>query len=86
MKPEIGAGSEHTLHRNPLLPRNMLVDTDGKEKSQNRKQCIRAPKSKVPKAIEREKGESDTDSEDFPIFLPVFQAKRIATRDHSSEN
>ena len=44
VKPEVGTGRERTLHRNLLLPCNMLINTDADEKSQNRKQCIRARK------------------------------------------
>ena len=33
---------------------------------------------------ERKTGESDTDLEDRPIFLPVFQPARIGTPDPSS--
>ena len=81
VKPEIGTGRERTLHRNLLLPCNMLINTDADEKSQNRKRCIRASK---PKVTACQAGESDTDSEDLPIFVPVFQPERMATPDNSS--
>ena len=84
VKPEVGTGRERTLHRNLLLPCNMLINTDADDKSQNRKQCIRARKPSKPKVSACQAGESDTDSEDLPIFVPVFQPERMATPDNSS--
>ena len=84
MKPEFGTGRERTLHRNLLLPCDMLIDTDAEEKSQNHNRCVRAPKPRKPSVIEHDTDGSDTDSEDLPIFLSVFQPERIVAPDDSS--
>ena len=85
VKPEIGTGRERTLHRNLLLPCNMLVDTDAAKELPKRKQYVRTPKPKEPRVTEHATDENDTDSEELPMFLPAFQPEPIVTDNSSSE-
>ena len=85
VKPEIGTGRERTLHRNLLLPCNMLVDTDPEKELPKRKPYVRTPKPKELRVTERATDESDADSEEFPMFLPAFQPEPIVT-DNTSSN
>eukprot|EP00112_Aurelia_sp_Birch-Aquarium-sp1_P025775 Seg8770.1 transcript_id=Seg8770.1/GoldUCD/mRNA.D3Y31 product="hypothetical protein" protein_id=Seg8770.1/GoldUCD/D3Y31 len=84
VKPEIGTGRERTLHRNLRLPCNMLVDEDTEKELPSRKPCVCKPKPKEPKVTEHAADESDTDSEELPMFLPAFQPEPIVTLDNSS--
>ena len=81
VKPEIGTGRERTLHRNLLLPCNMLVDTEPEKELPKRKPYVRTPKQKEPRVTEHATDESDTDS----MFLPAFQPEPIVTDSSSSE-
>lgn len=75
-------GRERTLHWNLLLPSNILIDTDTEEELPIRKYSVRTPKPKEQRVTENDAGESDTDSEELPMFLSVSQSKQIVTLDN----
>ena len=73
VKPELGTGRERTLHRNLLLPCNMLANTDAEPQLPKHNTRVRTPKTKESREIVPDTDESDTDSEELPTFLPAFQ-------------
>ena len=85
VKPESGEGRERTLHRNLLLPCNLLVNSeDSKEK--NRRQATHS-RNKPSQSHSINVDTEDSDTDDIPLFLPSLPYTQQASHsDHVLTN